>query len=208
MAEDGNKGKNGHGGPILLLLLVPLLVLCCTFLQPDRADFVRFSVLLLVPAGLDFRQHDHHRCRLLRHRTPLKDERIRHAPEPDGLDRLCFFLRSCDFCGVRRRALEEGRPRSAPRMGSGRREIRHPHHLSSCSAAISIPPTPSLRCQRLPSVPARSRFSRCPTPSWSIPLCSWYSRGCGRWPARMAMSPPPISCAAATATAGWLWPLR
>jgi len=27
MANNGDKGKNGHGGPIMLLLFIPMLVL-------------------------------------------------------------------------------------------------------------------------------------------------------------------------------------
>jgi hypothetical protein len=45
MADNGDKGKNGHGGPILLLLLVPLLVLYVPFynrIEPNLFGFPFF----------------------------------------------------------------------------------------------------------------------------------------------------------------------
>jgi hypothetical protein len=45
MADNGDKGKNGHGGPILLLLFIPLLVLYVPFynrLEPALFGFPFF----------------------------------------------------------------------------------------------------------------------------------------------------------------------
>ena len=45
MADNGDKGKNGHGGPILLLLLIPMLVLYVPFynkIEPTLFGFPFF----------------------------------------------------------------------------------------------------------------------------------------------------------------------
>jgi hypothetical protein len=45
MADNGDKGKNGHGGPILLLLLIPMFVLYVPFynrIEPTLFGFPFF----------------------------------------------------------------------------------------------------------------------------------------------------------------------
>jgi hypothetical protein len=107
---DGN--KNGFS-PVMLLLLIPFLVLWVPLYNTIEPTLFGFP-FLLVPARLDFRQHDHHGLRLLRDGTALTRLRkkrrgeTRHATQYDGLDCFRAVLRVRDVYRLCFGELEEG----------------------------------------------------------------------------------------------------
>ena len=104
---------------------------------------------------------------------------------------------------LRRRALAPGRSRPAARMGPRRPALRHRRHLVPGRRRrlhrLHLHRRAGARLRRRRG----RRSSRCPTPSSSIRCCFWCSRGSGTCATSTATSRRPISCAAASATAGW-----
>ena len=142
-------------------------------LQPRGTDALRHAVLLLVPVGLDCRR---------RPSSPewptgsSADAAAMQLGRAVGIPRSLRAVTVMGFVASRWRRGDSTDSRNGawPAAASARSSP------GFCSAAISIPPTPSSPCRRWCLAPARSAFSRCRTRSSCIRSSSWCFRGCGR----------------------------
>ena len=181
-------------------------------LRQDRTHDRRRAFLLLVPAPLGTalrRAHD----------RGLSPGAPRGAAAPRGrrevtagearrqhhrTDRLPLLLRCRHRPRLRGRPLAPGRRRLTPRrVGPGRPQLRHLHHLVPARRrplhGLHLHRGARARC----TPAARSASSPCRTRSWSTRWSSCSCRGCGRSRTGTATSPRPTSSGAGTTPGRW-----